>query len=288
MRILFSFLFFVFLATTQGALAQSYSLDDDLIYRINFGSVEDIRILLGKGANPNARTVQGEPILFMAMDRPDEEGARMVRTLVEKGASLSMTDKAGNYPIILAARGGRSEMVSFFIAHGADPHVKAPDGRRLVDIAHEFCDRATAQSIQTFLDREQAYADSFRTPERFREIIRLYSYHSCAYQYWSYFKSARMDPSRAEDTEKRIGDSRDALTKLLAQIQKYYPSTQTTDLQHIADISASNVYDEVDSLLSNRNRVDHGFGAEADLKQRCDAISSRVEIPSVPANLTHP
>jgi len=260
----------------------AYSLDDELIYRINFGSTDDLKLLLGRGANPNAHSTQGDPALTVAIGRNDKEAIAMVKLLLDKGANPNISDKSGMYPIIQAAQNAQGEMVTDLIAKGADVHAVSVTGASLIDIARKT---GVAKPIQDVLDKEEAYARSLRTPERFREIIRLYAFHSCSYQYWNYYLSSRQDTAQDAETQKKITGSKTTLAKLLEQIQKYYPSTRTEDLQHISDDSAQKVYDALDAMVSNRNRAEHNIGREDDAKKRCQTIADGVEINFIPSNV---
>ncbi len=267
-----------FIGFPANAVEQSrYALDDDLIYRITFGSTEDIHILLEKGANPNARTSQGNPALSVAVERNDLEAVRMVRVLLGKGANPNAPDKAGNVPLVTAIKNKQAEMVVNLVEQGADVHATSAAGVTVMALAKQTGDTALMKPIQDKLGKEETDAAAMRTPERFRDIIRLYGFHSCAYQYWSYYLASRQVPEQQADTEKKIAASRAQLAQLLQQIRTYYPTTTTEELQHVADKAAHKVYEILDAMVSNRNRAEHGVGTDDDARHRCDDIADSVK-----------
>ena len=264
---------------------QLYTLDNDLIYRINFGSDDDIKVLLDKGANPNARSPQGDTALTLALTRNDSASADMVKTLLNKGADPNLQDSARNYPVTLAAKFGRADLVSLMLDKGADFHTRDVNGTSLLEIAKQSGNPPTIKLIQDLIDKENSYIASMHSPERFKEIIRRYSFYSCYYQYWSYYLSSRQDPDQNSATEKKIADSKAALDKLLAQIQQFYPSTPTTQLQAVADTSAKMVSKQLDDLISNYNRGLNGVGHDDDAAHRCQTISDGTKPTFVPTDL---
>jgi len=282
MRPLFLLLFALLLVTVP---VYAYSPDEELLYRITFGSSDDVKILLDKGANANARSNDGNPALSVAVDRSDSEAAAMVAVLLAHGANPNAPDKAGNYPLISAAKNGQAKMVAALIDKGADFHIKTAAGTALIDIARQGGKPEVVKPIQDAIDKENAMAASLRSPERFKEIIRLYGFHSCNYQYWNYYLASRQDPDKAPEATHKIEESKATLSQLLQQIQKYYPGVATEDIQRISNDSAKAVYDDLDAMISNRNRAEHGIGHDDDAKARCEKIAASIKVDFVPANL---
>jgi hypothetical protein len=247
-------------------------------------------LLLEKGANPNARSDQGDTALAIAIERNDDVGVSMARALLDKGANPNLQDSAKNYPvrnypIMIAIKYKKADMVALLIAKSADYHVKDTNGVALIDIAKQSGDAQIVQLIQDPIDKEKAYIESLRSPERFNEIIRRYSFYSCSYQYWSYYLASRQDPDKDPDTNQKIAASKAALATLLEQIQKYYPSTTTEELQTIADNSAKAVSEPLDAMISNRNRAENGIGKDDDADRRCRTIADSTKPGFIPGDL---
>lgn len=265
------------------AAAQNYTLDDDLLYRINFGSAEDVKLLLDKGANPNAKTKQGETALVVAIQRNDKESAGIAQALIDKGANLDVTDKAGNAPIFNAIRYKQPLIAKALLLKGANFHAKNAQGITVLDFATQNGDKDTAQLVQSFIDKENAYASSLRTPERYKEIVAQYAIDSCLYQYWSYFLASRQAPEKDADTQKKVNAIKQDLHDLIVQIQKYYATASTQELNDVANQAVSKIYTALDSLISNSNRTEKGVGSDADAKARCEKIVADMKIDFLPA-----
>ena len=289
-RLFFSyFIALILVVFANSTLAQQgYSLDEELLYRINFGRADDVEILLEKGANPNAKTNLGEAALSVAVGRGDNEAIGMVKALLEKGALPNIVDKSGYYPIIAAAKTGKIEMVKELLSKDADFHVKSPTGKTLLDVAKESGNADTLKLVQEAFDKESSYAASLRTPERFKQFITKYSFDSCEYQYWSYIISSRQNPDKQAEYNDRLAKVKAEIEETIQQIQKYYPNTPTADLQKISNDSAQTVYVSLEFLVSNNNRREKGVGNEDDMKKRCQKISDETNIDFPPSVLAVP
>jgi ankyrin repeat protein len=280
---------FLLLAPAPQATAQSpaHTLDDDMLYRINFGSAEDVRVLLEKGANPNARNKQGETPLEIAIERNDSESSGIAMALIEKGADIDARDKNGNPPIIDAIRYKQFRVVKELLSRGVDFHTKSSDGIALIDYAKVDGDPETVKMIQDLIDKENAYAASLRDPNRFKDIVQIYTMDSCLYQYWSYFYSSRQAPEKDIETKKKIDGVKKAITDLITQIQQYYSSASTTALHNASSRAVQTIYEILNRMVSNRNRAENGVGTEEDAKTRCGKVVDNLHIEFVPAVLSN-
>ncbi len=287
MRFLLVVLFVLFAPAPQ-ALAQGkgYTLDEDLLYRINFGSAEDVRVLLGKGANPNARTKQGETALEVALERNDAEASGMALALIDKGASIDTADKNGNPIIIDAIRYKQTKVVKDLMERGVDFHTKSVEGIPLIEYAKVAGDQEVIKLIQDLTDKENAYMESLRDPNRFKDIVKIYTMDSCVYQYWSFFLSSRQSPEKDTETKKKIEDIKHTIYQLIGQIQQYYASASTQALHNISSKAVQNIYNALNDMVSNSNRADNGVGTDEDAKARCTKVVDRLNIEFVPAVLS--
>src|SRR5262249_6646459 len=75
-------------AALAADLPAGHTLEDEMLYRINFGSADDVRVLLDKGADANATNKQGETALEIAIERNDAEASGIAMVLIEKGADF--------------------------------------------------------------------------------------------------------------------------------------------------------------------------------------------------------
>ena len=275
--------FLICISSSAIALKQEYSLDEELMYRINFGSANDVRILLDKGANPNAIGKTGEYALSVAIGRDDSEAGEIVKVLLDHGAKPNVLDKSNSYPIINAAVNNKNDIVGLLLAKGADFHAKSVNGKSLLDIAKANNNAEMVKMFQKMFDDEAAFIASLHTPERFAAFINTYIYNSCQYQYWSFVKGSLQMPNKEVDLEERIKRITSDLSSTIEQIQKYYPTTPTADLQRIANGASQKVFDQLDAMISNENRSRQSVGTATDADKRCAKISGDVKIEFPPS-----
>jgi hypothetical protein len=275
----------VALLLAHAAFAQQgrYSLNEELFYRINFGRADDVKLLLGRGANPNAISSTGEYALTVAIGRDDDEAVLIVRALLDKGADPNIYDKMNPYPIVSAVVNNKAQIVADLLAKGADFHVRSQNGRTLIEIAQANNNEDIRKMLQDQIDKEAAATAALRTPEKFKEAIHRYVYGSCNYQYWNFVLDSRQDPDKDQDTKTRIARARLDLSMLIEQIQKYYPNTPSADLQRISTDAAQQIYGTLNDMVSNQNRIKQGVGTDADANTRCHKISDAVQIDFPPS-----
>lgn len=77
--------------------------------------------LIEAGANPNARTCDGDTCLIWAVAAGSME---VVQALVAEGADVNL-DKDGVTPLMVAAQEGDDELVDYLLGQGADPSSRA-------------------------------------------------------------------------------------------------------------------------------------------------------------------
>ncbi len=81
------------------------------------GASETVRLLLAKGADPQAKDTHGNSALLTAADAGDPE---TVRLLLEKGLDANSADEGGNTALMSAAGNCDLEAVKLLLAKGAD------------------------------------------------------------------------------------------------------------------------------------------------------------------------
>jgi ankyrin repeat protein len=102
-----------------------------------FGHVDAVRLLLERGSDPNAfsiNTLRNTP-LHAGLSGPT--GIEGVLLLVEAGADVNARQHGGFTPMHSAANRGILEIVGLLLERGADPDAAADDGRRPADFARE-------------------------------------------------------------------------------------------------------------------------------------------------------
>jgi ankyrin repeat protein len=96
-------------------------LEDALINSARLGRVDEVKTLLDKGANINARDSKGQTALIWGIQNID-----IVRLLIEKGANVNAYDKDGRTALIQAvfSYSGSLSILRLLIEKGADMNVR--------------------------------------------------------------------------------------------------------------------------------------------------------------------
>ncbi len=89
-------------------------------------ALDMVRLLLDKGASPNARDGDGRTALAVAADQGDLE---VVKLLLDRGAEVNARDYEGTTPLMIAALRGDPNMVELLLDKGADLHAMTKNGR---------------------------------------------------------------------------------------------------------------------------------------------------------------
>ncbi len=111
---------------------------------IFFRHPELARELIKRGADVNAqaRNPQRVAPVHAAATVCDRETMKL---LLERGADPNARQQMGFTPFHSAASRGDIEMAKLLVAHGADPHARTDDGKNALDIAEKYDQPAFAE-----------------------------------------------------------------------------------------------------------------------------------------------
>lgn len=110
-------------------------IDDALIDSCIVGNSDIARYLLEKGANPNKRLFDNEPVLLIASGSGSSETVKM---LIEHGADINASDNENTTPLIRAAFTNSPEIVRLLLNKNANPCIKNTRGQTALDIAETY------------------------------------------------------------------------------------------------------------------------------------------------------
>ena len=265
------FWFFIGLTAPLLALAES-ALNESLIYHVYFGKAEDVKRLLYKGANANARDEHQWSALSIATDRSDGQAFPIAKLLVEAGANVNvMID--GQYPIITAIHNNNAELVKLLILHGANIDVSDDKGRTVERLAREAKDSRIADFISKIKIEEQQLLAYLRSRTHLRQIVERFAFNHCAYQYWGfYFKSGQDKNADRIKIEGRLRKYAREMKDSSTRAATFFPQIYSGLFQDVQSETRRLVYDQLNNMISNRNRRAQGVGTEKDFHKRCDAI----------------
>ncbi len=113
-----------------------------------FGQLEVARLLLGRGADPNAVAMNDSRVtpLHSAVAGDHRDVASLLLAL---GASPNAVQHGGSTPLHAAARFGDEAIVDMLLLRGADPTRADDDGRTAVDMAEANGHAALAKLLRT-------------------------------------------------------------------------------------------------------------------------------------------
>lgn len=114
----------------------------------SFGHLELARLLLGRGADPNAVSLNEARItpLHSAVSAKHRDTASLLLAL---GASPNVVQHGGWTPLHAAARNGDEEIVDMLLLRGADPTRAGDDGHTAIDLAEVNGHAAIARRLRT-------------------------------------------------------------------------------------------------------------------------------------------
>ena len=109
-----------------------------IVYAAARAKLDIVERLLGRNIDINAR-YQHELTLLMWASGADEkvseaDATKVVKYLLDAGARLDDRDARGRTALMIAAEGGRAEIVALLLARGADPSLKDEGGKRAADL----------------------------------------------------------------------------------------------------------------------------------------------------------
>ncbi|HEX6040452.1 ankyrin repeat domain-containing protein [Longimicrobium sp.] len=102
-----------------------------------FGHVDAMRLLLERGADVRAVSINAMRNTPLHATMAGPSGITGARLLVEAGADVNARQHGGYTALHAAAQHGAIDVIDLLLDHGADPDLPTDDGRRAVDLARE-------------------------------------------------------------------------------------------------------------------------------------------------------
>jgi len=137
-------------------------LDGALMAAAQYGTFQQVKDLLEKGARLDARDRQGNFPLHLAACHSDE---KIAERLLALGASHDVRCNAGMTPLHAAAWNDRGEVVKLLLAAGADPTARNHTGR----FPRAFCSETEIRDVL-----QKAEGEWKEPEERAREALAVH------------------------------------------------------------------------------------------------------------------
>lgn len=273
MKRIFSFLFFFFFMAPMASMAGS-PYDKELAYKVRFGQVSDIELLLKKGANPQGVNELDMPLVSVAASRRDGQAVPILRALIAAHANINQGGLSRQFPIIIAARNGDVEVMDFLLHEAlADVSVRDPNGVLPRDIAAQSGYPEIAAMIDEIQQVRHATQAAMRSPERRLKLLHDYVYHHCAYAYLGTYYKTNQDPIAEDIQQDNLASHRTQLSLAMNDLIQVFNLPQAA-LGALGKESGKRIVKQFEELISNRYRREHGIGQDGDMEKRCEAITS--------------
>lgn len=249
---------------------QQKMLADSLIYQAYFGDAASTRELLRKGADPNTRDEHDWPVLAVAADRSDKQAYPIAYALIRAGADINAGHER-NYPIINAIKNKNASLVALLVSEDVHLRVRGPDGLT----AYQNAQKMKHPAILYFLEKEffeQAQTQKFlRSKLHLRQLTSQYAFHHCAFQYWGFYLRSKQDQDMDEDAiRERMRKYAYAAQAIGERAAQYFPEIYRKEYDAIADKQRNYISEQLNKMISNRNRRQQGVGKISDLLKRCN------------------
>jgi ankyrin repeat protein len=109
-----------------------------IVYAAARAKLDIVKRLLGRNTDINGRYHHDLTLLMWASGAdekvPEADAIEVVKYLVDAGARIDDRDARGRTALMIAAEGGRAEIVTLLLARGADPALKDRTGKRAADL----------------------------------------------------------------------------------------------------------------------------------------------------------
>jgi ankyrin repeat protein len=109
-----------------------------IIYAAARAKLDIVKRLLGRNIDINGRYPHDLTLLMWASGAdekvPEADALEVVKYLVDAGARIDDRDARGRTALMIAAEGGRAEIVALLLRRGADPSLRDQAGKRAADL----------------------------------------------------------------------------------------------------------------------------------------------------------
>ncbi|MBN1550989.1 ankyrin repeat domain-containing protein [bacterium] len=123
------------------------SKTEKLVRALEIDNFEKAEKLLLKGADPNALTESGIPVIHIAVDK---NALEILKLMISKGANVNSIDSNGNTPLHLAAERGYIEFVKILVSNGTDISIPNSYFRTALHLA---CSKGNLEIVDFLVSR---------------------------------------------------------------------------------------------------------------------------------------
>lgn len=255
-----------------GPAAHANTLDKELIYRVSLGKASDVAILLKKRGDANIADASGYSLLFIAASRTDPQAMEVVKTLLEFGADVNSDGGSKNYPLMGAIQSENIDIIRYLLDKGADYRAIDAFGMSVAEYAASVDNPQVNALIDEAINADALGLINARTQSGLDTYSYQLAFHSCALQYFSYYFKSKQDPIPESTQQQTLKLHQDKMREMMTKLAQIF-GFQQTHVESVITPSRSAIYQQLESMISNRGRRHNGVGKAGDMDKRCDAIA---------------
>ncbi|GEM_PF-3070664 len=266
--------FTLFFMLTHGALAQTASQKDAIIYSVAMGNAAELQYTLPENANLNITDINGWPLLGIAASRVDGEALPMTTLLVKHGADVNFSGENQYYPIMLAAQAGNKAVVEYLLSKGASYTVKDANGANLWQYANASGNEELIEIVKNKITTDRQHHMEMTSQAGLDKMVHTMAFHSCALAYYNYYYQSGQDEVAKSTQQKTLQAHTTELKQSMQKIRQYFPIKSRELQREVYEKIQKAVVNDLHQMVSNRQRRKSGVGTDADLKERCGKWSA--------------
>ena len=249
----------------------------DMVYHASLGRVEDIAALLKAGADPNTKDEKGVPVISIAASRDDSEAMPIVKILLANKADMEATSPDRKTPLMFAITKKNGPLVHYLISNGADFYAMDNVRRSVKAYADWIGDPQIIELIAEAIRLDATRFKEGRSQSRLNKRMDEYVYYNCVLQYWTFYRDSKQDTLEQPAFDNKLAKIRDGLKKAGAELEGTF-GMRTGDLEQLGNSARAGIHNDLEELISNRNRRKNGVGSEEDMKKRCEKVLSEHKV----------
>jgi hypothetical protein len=253
-----------------------------------------MKTLIESGANIDAKDREGQTALFYAAKQGNADA---VKYLLENKASYYQTDNRGDIARTIAHRAGHKDIVEmmdgFVTGETQKVNQQYEDLNKTIQKRYQQVEEAeekAQQQDQTPQEQSPPPAPPVQAPvtpapasraasPEIEELSQQLSFHTCAFQYWSYSQAVgqtlELSPDQLDET---ITEHKEKIAGLSRKLMKKYKVGRKY-VDRVTKQSKKHIFNQLAAMPSKTYRFEHGVGKVTDAEERCRDISTRWQEP---------
>lgn len=245
-----------------------------------------VQALLEGGANVNIKDAKAQTALYYAARAGKVD---VVTYLLKNNIDYYSLDNNGDIARTIAYRAGRADIVeamdNFVKGQTLQAEQTYKNAQSMIQQQAQM-DAQAAEAEQERLDREREQIEEAQRLERERKIAeydanmkklerKVYdiSYHSCAFQYWSFCLAADQTTDLTDDeTHETLNMHKEQVKLSGIEVMSLF-EVPPSYLDQVIEPSKKAIFDQLNAMPSRTYRRENGVGTLEDVNKRCRTVA---------------